>query len=229
MLEFFKLFICFIVFSFIGWCIEVSYRSYVEKRFVNRGAFIGPICPIYGWGFILIHFLLSKYRSDPIILFLTSMITSMILEYVMSYLCEKIFRVRLWDYSKRSFNVNGRVSLETAIPFGLLGMLVVYILFPLSERLLNSLPDYLIYIVASLFLIIFLIDLVLTLNIFIKFKSTVQDVRKDSTEDINNLFKKDIYTKTPKLMKRFINAYPNLRDYWNKLLDNLAKLNDRQN
>lgn len=223
-----KLFICFIAFSFIGWCIEVIYRSFVENRFVNRGAFIGPICPIYGLGFILIEFLLSKYKSDPLILFLTSTVISMILEYIISYICEKIFRVRLWDYSKRSFNVDGRVSLETAIPFGLLGLLVVYILYPFSQSILNTLPNYIVFIISGILLVLFLIDLILTLNIFIKFKSTVQDVRKDSTEDINNLFKKDIYTKTPALMKRFINAYPNLRNYWNKILENISKLNDKE-
>jgi len=67
----------------------------------------------------LITILLQKYSNDPIALFALGMIICAILEYFISYLLEKIFKARWWDYSTKKFNINGRVCLETMIPFGL--------------------------------------------------------------------------------------------------------------
>ena len=62
-------FILFLIYSFIGWVIEVCFTYVREHTLVNRGFLIGPYCPIYGFGCILMLFLLDKYLDDPIVLF----------------------------------------------------------------------------------------------------------------------------------------------------------------
>ena len=74
-------FIIFIIYSFIGWSIEVIRKLIEKHRFINRGFLIGPICPIYGFGCLAIILLLSKYKSDPIILFFMAIIICSIIEY----------------------------------------------------------------------------------------------------------------------------------------------------
>ena len=44
----------FFSYSILGWLIEVAIKYFQFKRFINRGFLIGPYCPIYGWGAILI-------------------------------------------------------------------------------------------------------------------------------------------------------------------------------
>lgn len=112
-----RYFLYFIIYSFIGWLIEVVCKSIEYKRFVNRGFLIVPICPIYGYGVLFIILLIGKDTSDILGVFLKSVLICSVLEYFTSYFMEKLFKVRWWDYSKRKFNINGRICLETMIPF----------------------------------------------------------------------------------------------------------------
>ena len=98
-------FILFIIYAMIGWCIEIINGLIQTKKFVNRGFLIGPYCPIYGVGGILITLLLSKYYDDPIVLFFMGIAVCGILEYLTSYIMEKFFKARWWDYSKRKFRL----------------------------------------------------------------------------------------------------------------------------
>ena len=111
--------ILFFIYSFLGWSIEV-FREFQDKNhFVNRGFLIGPICPIYGVGGVLMLLTLGKYKDSPIVLFCMSIIIFSILEYFTSYIMEKLFKARWWDYSNNKYNLNGRICAETMIPFGL--------------------------------------------------------------------------------------------------------------
>ena len=126
----------FFTYAIIGWVMEVTVKYIQYKRFINRGFLIGPYLPIYGAGGILITLFLKRYLNDPIALFVFGMIICTILEYITSFVMEKLFHARWWDYSNKKFNINGRVCLGTMIPFGLLGLLIMYVLNPFF---LNSL------------------------------------------------------------------------------------------
>ncbi len=216
-----KMFLCFILFSCLGWCLEVLYGLLKCKRFVNRGFLIGPLCPIYGVGCVLLYLLLSKYASDPIVLFILAMVICSILEYLVSYLMEKIFKTRWWDYSMRKFNINGRICLETIIPFGILGLLVVYILFPNAMNLLSMLPPLAIYISSGIILLLFIIDLTVSFNIIMKFKESALRVPKDMTEEITKFVKNTLSKRI--LTKRLINSFPDLQIDLSAIKDKIFK------
>ena len=80
---------------------------------MNRGFLIGPCCPIYGCGCLLFILILPKYLDDPIVLFILAATICSVLEYITSWIMEKLFNTRWWDYSKRRFNLDGRVCLGT--------------------------------------------------------------------------------------------------------------------
>ena len=88
---------------------EVIGKLIEKRKFVNRGFLIGPYCPIYGHGAILITILLQKYIDDPIALFIMGVVVCSILEYLTSYFMEKIFHARWWDYSRYKFNINDSI------------------------------------------------------------------------------------------------------------------------
>jgi len=106
----------FFIYAILGWIIETTLVSIEKKKFVNRGFLIGPYCPIYGFGGLAITILLKNYTKDPIVLFLMAVIICACLEYFTSYIMEKLFKARWWDYSKKKYNINGRICLETIIP-----------------------------------------------------------------------------------------------------------------
>lgn len=203
--------ILFFIYSFLGWSIEV-FREFQDKNhFVNRGFLIGPICPIYGVGGLIMLLTLSKYKDSPIVLFCMSIIVFSILEYFTSYIMEKLFKARWWDYTNNKYNLNGRICAETMIPFGLLGMFVIYILNPLLVKLLSYIPTNVIMIVAISLAVIFVIDYILSFNIILGFKGTLLKLEKDSTEEITRKVK-DKLLKGNYLNKRLIKAFPNLME-----------------
>ena len=146
-------FILFIIYSFVGWLMEVVNCLWEKHRFINRGFLIGPICPIYGVGSILIITLLTRYSDNLIRLFFHAIIVCSILEYMTSYFMEKIFHARWWDYSHQKFNLNGRICAKTMIPFGIFGTLIVGYVNPFLYSKISLInPTAIEYIALVLFL-----------------------------------------------------------------------------
>ena len=136
-----KYFLLFLFYSFLGWILEMVVCSIADKKVVNRGFLIGPYCPIYGSGCLLIISLLHKYQDDPFTLFIMAVIVCSLLEYFTSYIMEKLFKARWWDYSDRRFNINGRICLDNLVLFGVLGLLIFYVANPFFGGLIDRFND----------------------------------------------------------------------------------------
>lgn len=199
-------FLLFIIYSFLGWCMEMVYCYYCTRKWVNRGFLIGPVCPIYGIGCLGIALLLNKYRNDPLILFLATAFICSILEYFTSYLMEKLFKARWWDYSDKKYNINGRICLEIIWAFGVLGLFVIYLLHPFFMNVFTSLDSSLIKFLALILLIIFIVDNVISLKIISSFKTVAKSVKKDSTEEITKKIREKLI-KQGGLYKRLVTAF----------------------
>lgn len=218
-------FLLFMIYSFIGWCLEVIGRLIEDKRFINRGFLIGPYCPIYGHGGILITLLLEKYTEDPFTLFVMAILICGILEYATSYFMEKIFKARWWDYKRRKFNINGRVCLETIIPFGLLGLLIMYVINPFLIGKLQLLPELLLNILFWVLLIIYIVDTIIS-TIVISYIKKVQKFvaeKVDTTEELTKKIKEVLKRKSI-LHRRLANAYPNLQAVKIKIKEKIEEI-----
>ena len=207
----------FLIYSFIGWLIEVIGKLIEKHKFINRGFLIGPICPIYGHGCILMILTLSRYKDNPLTLFIYAIFICSLLEYFTSYFMEKIFKARWWDYSTKRFNLNGRICAETMIPFGILGTLVICVINPIFEYLLNLFNFETIKITAIVLFIIYIIDYTISLIIMFGFKGTLKTVEKDGTEEITKKVKKILINKNV-LYKRLVEAFPNFMNPKERLL-----------
>lgn len=200
-----KYFSLFLVYSFIGWLIEIVETFIKEKRIINRGFLIGPYCPIYGTGCLLLVTLLNKYKNDPITLFVMTIVICSILEYTTSYIMEKLFKARWWDYSKFKFNINGRICAETMIPFGILGVLVVYYINPFLMKKVST--NTILFVIM---LIIFITDVCISFGIITSLKTTINDITKDSTEQITKRVR-EIIKQRSYFHQRLIKAFPNFK------------------
>ena len=215
--EIYYYFLLFLIYSFIGWLIEVIGKLIEKHKFINRGFLIGPICPIYGHGCLLMILTLSRYKDNPLTLFICAIFICSLLEYFTSYFMEKIFKARWWDYSTKRFNLNGRICAETMIPFGILGTLVICVINPIFEYLLNLFNFETIKITAVVLFIIYIIDNTISLIIMFGFKGTLKTVEKDGTEEITKKVKKILINKNV-LYKRLVEAFPNLMNPKERLL-----------
>ena len=137
-----------------------------------------------------------------------------ILEYLTSFFMENIFRLRWWDYSKKKFNINGRVCLDTIIPFGILGMLIMYITNPFLLDKINMLPSNVLSIIFYIMLVVYVIDNIISLTTILGIRSTTAKVnkenREDNTEEITKKVREILRGKSF-AQRRLLNAYPKLQ------------------
>ena len=205
-------FLLFMIYAVAGWIMEVTCKIIQYKRFINRGFLIGPYCPIYGYGALLITFLLGRYKYDALVLFVMAIVVCGTLEYLTSLVMEKMFKARWWDYSQRKFNINGRICLGTIIPFGILGLFISYVSNPFLLGKIQEIPELWLNILFWFLLAIFVVDNIVS-GIVVRFlKKTEVSVRKkeDNTEEITKQVR-EILDQKSALHRRLMNAYPKLQ------------------
>lgn len=168
-------FLWFLFYSFVGWMYESILVSCQQHRLVNRGFLNGPLCPIYGTGAILGVAILGNVRN-PIIIFLISMVGATILEYTTSWVMERLFHARWWDYSNFRFNLQGRVCLLGALIFGLGGVGVVLGSQPYVERVTDMIPLPMLHTLVTVLALITIIDLAVTVAGMLGFEQVLDSV-----------------------------------------------------
>ena len=138
---------------------------------------------------------------------------------------EKMFNARWWDYSDKKFNINGRVCLENAILFGLLGVILIYFVHPVYSRGLSMMPITALEALAIVLFVIFLIDNIISFNVVSKLKLDTK-ILQDSTAEINAAVRAQL-RKGRFFTKRLLNAFPSLKtNYGDAIIDRLRKILD---
>ena len=202
-----RYFLYFIIYSMIGWFMEVCVSLWNKHKFINRGFLIGPYCPIYGWGSLTIILVVGQNTSDVLAVFLKAILICSLLEYFTSYFMEKIYNVRWWDYSNKKFNINGRICLETMVPFGILALLIIYVVHPIIIKFVGLLSPLALIIVSTLIFIIYFVDNVISTFILFKIKGKIKSEKKDNTEKIKKYIEK-WFQDNSILYRRIKNAFP---------------------
>jgi uncharacterized membrane protein len=178
---------------------------------------VGPWCPIYGFGAVFISLLLSRHAEDPLAVFGLAILICGILEYSASYMLEKIFHARWWDYSTKKFNLNGRVCADTLLPFGLLGLLLVYAITPVMFSCFDLLSETMIQIICLSLSLLFLADITISTTTLVKIRVHAGKLNGDSTEKITNEVRSVLAEKSA-LVRRMMRAFPEARLYNGKII-----------
>ena len=123
---------------------------------------------------------------------------------------EKIFKARWWDYSTRKFNINGRICLETLIPFGIAGTAITIWINPFFLKYINMVPENIMNIIIGVVCLLFVIDNIISFKIIFNLKEMTKEF-KDNTDEISNKVKK-IIRKKMFLYKRLVHSFPRLKE-----------------
>ena len=205
-----NLILLFFAYAFLGWCIEVTLKYFQFHRFINRGFLTGPWLPIYGSGAALITIAvkgLSPLESSVGTTFMVSFILCGVVEYMTSFVLEKRFHARWWDYSQKPMNLHGRVWIGNLILFGLGGVLIVEMINPLLLRLSGHLSFRLRETLAIILSSIFTADYVMSHFVLKLVKTGVENSEADDTEAINKEIRL-LLNDCSFFHRRFAEAYP---------------------
>ena len=202
----------FFIYSFLGWVTEVFLKYLQYHRFINRGFLIGPYCPIYGAGAVLITVgrgMLSSFERSWAMSFLIAFVLCGLLEYATSYILEKYFHARWWDYTQKPMNLHGRVWIGNLILFGLGGVAIAEILNPRFLAMASRFEPIFFSALLTAVSILFLADVLMSYFIMNLLKRGVEESRSDKSEEIAAEVRYLLENRSV-FHKRIMDAYPEL-------------------
>ncbi len=159
----------FLIYSMIGYIIETSLK-YLVFNGMNNGILYGPWIPVYGMGSVFIilitNFVFQKIKVPRwlkiILVFLLSAIILTLIELLGGILIEKIFHKVFWDYSDMKLHIGHYISIEMALLWGVMSLVVIYIIKPLIDKIIEKIPSIITYLVLTAFILDLCFTLLLT-------------------------------------------------------------------
>ena len=181
----------FYIYCFFGWIIESIYVSVCTGNWVNRGFMRGPVIPIYGTGAIIILFAVIPFRTSPILVFIIGTIAASVLEFVTGFVMERIYKVRYWDYSDKPFNLCGYICLFNSLCWGVLSILLIYLVHSWVEKGGLFLNDMVLLSIDSGISSLFIVDLFNSSTTAVELKKMLANSQK-LKDDLMNVHNKMI-------------------------------------
>ena len=181
----------FYIYCFFGWIIESTYVSVCTGNWVNRGFMRGPVIPIYGTGAIIILFAVIPFRTSPILVFILGTIAASVLEFVTGFVMERIYKVRYWDYSDKPFNLCGYICLFNSLCWGVLSILLIYLVHSWVEKGVLFLNDMELLSIDSGISSLFIVDLFNSSTTAVELKKMLANSQK-LKDDLMNVHNKMI-------------------------------------
>lgn len=213
--------ILFFLFSCAGWGMEVLLKLLQYRRLINRGFLIGPYCPIYGFGAVLIILLLNGLLGREGTVgetFLAGMAICGGLEYATSWYMEKMFHARWWDYSQKPMNLHGRIWIGNLLLFGLASVLIQKLIAPHLLVWLSHWPDALIKWSALGVIVLMGADCILSHALMGRVRKEIDAQPGDNTEEISKRIRAVLQDRGM-LLRRIQAAYPHAQARSKRLIE----------
>lgn len=223
---FINYFLIFIIGSILGFIIELFYRRYFSVgSWINPGFLTGPWQPLYGFG-ILILYLVSSLEISIYYKLLLILVLMTLIEYITGLIFIKFFKIKLWDYSNKKFNIQGIISLEFSFYWLILGVIYIFLINPRIVSLISIL-DYtnilFIFFMGGLFsLIIF--DFLNSMNFAREIKKlyikTKESIHFEQFKLFNKLKHKNLFILPIRAKDALIE---NVNEFLNKIKEKIKK------
>ncbi|RPF49083.1 putative membrane protein [Hydrogenoanaerobacterium saccharovorans] len=212
MFYFCKLILYFSFYSFLGWVCECIYCSVIQKKLVNRGFLTGPVCPVYGFGALLVIFLLRPFTQNAFLVFFCGMLVTSVLEYFTALLLERLFHMKWWDYSQFRFHIHGRVCLLNSVLFGLLSAVVVLVIHPSAAYVAERLSVTAIYVLGGILVVLFMADTLLSVRTTLEISGKLEQLYaaaeelRERSESYKQQFQQNIESKFENKLQKLRSA-----------------------
>ena len=158
----YQVFAYFLIYSCLGWCLEVIYAAVTTGQLINRGFLNGPVCPIYGFGMVIVLFALTPLSRSLLLLYLGGVILPSALELVGGWALYKLYHTRWWDYSDYPFNIGGYICLEFSLLWGVGTLIVMKLVHPIIANAVALIPPLVGLILMFLLYAIYAADTIAT-------------------------------------------------------------------
>lgn len=140
----------FFIFAFMGWLMETIYAIFTLGYFVKRGFLYGPLCPIYGYGALMLILFLGKSKNKNLQLFIYAAIIFSAFEYMVSFGLDALFSMHWWDYTGEFMNLNGRISIFYSFAWGIIAILFINHVYPFFKEKMDWISSKIPYSIQTI-------------------------------------------------------------------------------
>lgn len=170
------LFMTFLVYSVIGWLWESFYCSMKARHYVYRGFLLGPYCPVYGFGVASVLILVPENAGTLLNLYFNIVVIVTIIEFITSWMLEKFFGMKLWDYTKVPLNIEGRVAVPVSLFWGVGCLILMKVINPVIQDGIQEFIDTTNHLGPVILAVLFAADVASTLIFTLTTKKEVSSV-----------------------------------------------------
>ncbi len=164
-----KIFIFFVLGSIFGTFFEEIQWFIKHHKYTSRSdLLVGPFSTLYGFGLVLFIIILGRKKYGTIKTFIYSFFIGGILEYIASFLADKLLHIKFWDYSKMFLNINGRTTVPIMIAWGLMGVILIKFIYPFLSKLIEKIPSKIGNKIWTILFIFMSFDMLISYTVFFR-------------------------------------------------------------
>lgn len=206
-LDFYEVFWIFVFGGIFGYFYEgLLFLHYTHAWQANTGVIYGAFNQIYGFGAVFMLLILYQLRKQPTwLIFIISALLGGIYEYSASLIQEQIFGYVSWNYLNLPLNIGGRTTIPYMILWGLLGIVLLKIIYPLFQQLGQHFSFDTVRFVTVIVLILLAFDL--TCSSLAVWRMQARDHQKPATSVL------DRYLDDEYPDQRLKKIYPNMQTF----------------
>ena len=170
----------FIVFSVLGWAVEEAITSFEKKTIANVGYLNGPYCPIYGFSvaicYVISELIIDEWYAQLIIF---TVVVSLFV-FGTGVFLQKVLHFRLWNYSTMPLNIKGFITIPLSVMWGVVLTILVGNVLPLTDHLIEYIPNTVMYFIFAVAVSLLLIDTVVSTVSYLEIRLKVKRLNKIS-------------------------------------------------
>ncbi len=226
----YQVFAYFLIYSCLGWCLEVIYAAVTTGNLINRGFLNGPVCPIYGFGMVIVLFALTPLSHSLLLLYLGGVILPSALELVGGWALYKLYHTRWWDYSDYPFNIGGYICLEFSLLWGVGTLIVMKLVHPIIANAVALIPPLVGLILMFLLYVLYAADTIATAFAASDLARDLDALEKvaDSMHAVSDAMTELLGTKAMAMDQKMDESRLQFKLAAAEARDNAAKLNARE-
>ena len=198
----------FFAYGFVGWLWESGYVSVRKHKWINSGFLNGPVIPVYGFSMTAVLAAVAPFSHNIVYLYLISAVVVTVIEYITSWLMEKLFHARWWDYSNVPLNLQGRVALPISAFWGIGVVFIVKVVHPFVAQWVTHVNTTFGIFAVVLLVALFMFDFGFTLANLLAFGAATKRIG-----DTIETTKKELHERAAATGERLEEAHPWLETY----------------
>lgn len=147
-----------LIYSFLGWVVEIIYYAATRRRFINRGFTSLPVILSYGTTFAMLAFVLPTLRGNHVIALIGTMVIVAVVDALFDWLTRRIGSRANWEPERDRLFSGKLQGVAASAAIAAVYYLVYLIVHPVLMGFVLLIPNLILKILVGALMALLLVD-----------------------------------------------------------------------